>query len=160
MFGAGRNRDTITGLGWDPESQRSYALQFSDPQNDVQSQTVHHALAFFGLSCLPVLPASRDRVTIGVHKVEHGSEALGAATGSEEDTDEAPRDNSVECLTWPLWEALLDFDTIRSLLSWRELQEVEPSVSQCRAMGIIAVMRSRRFALNKRSYLSPARPVA
>ena len=162
LFGNGTRRDPITGLGWDPSSQRSYALQFRDPQLDVSCQTMHHALAFIGLASLPVVPIGADRATVGVYGLPSGNTAIGMEGENDEREATPPTRASrmFEYLTWPLWSPPLSPDAVRGLLAWKELAEPSPSTDVCRAMGIVAVMRSRRFSLNKRSYLSPARPVA
>jgi len=161
LFGAGLVRDAITGLGWDPASQRSYALQFRNPQNEVTCQAMHHALAFVGLACLTVVPLGEERATLGV--VQFGVEADAEDPDGGDEEGQAKRrrpKRGAEYLTWPIWSEPLSPDAVRSLLAWRELSEVRPSTDVCRAFGLEAVIRSRRFALNKRSYLSPSRPVA
>jgi hypothetical protein len=166
VFGEGTILDGITGLGWDPASQRSYALQFSDPQDEVRCHAVHHALAFLGLAMFPVLPAGRDRSTLGVYAFP---DVGGAAQSDDETEAEDETGNSetskgrtgrpVEYLTWPIWETALRLDDVRSLFCRRELAERSPPADRCRTIGITTIFRSRRFALNKRSYFAPARPM-
>lgn len=161
LFGAGLVRDAITGLGWDPASQRAYALQFRNPQDEVTCQAMHHALAFIGLACLTVVPLGADRATLGVGQISVETDAEEPGGGDEEEQVSRRRPKrGAEYLTWPIWSEPLSPDAVRSLLAWRVLSEVSPSTEVCRAFGLEAVIRSRRFALNKRSYLSPARPVA
>jgi len=154
LFGDGTLRDPITGLGWDPSSQRSYALQFADPQDDVHCQTMHHALGFIGLACFPVVPYGVDRATVGVHtqrrEVRQASEADEEDEGNRRDTS-----RPIDYLTWPLWLSLISPDVVRALLARRELTQSPPPLAAYRASGIAAVFRSRRFSLSKRSYFAP-----
>lgn len=170
LFWPGKLKDEITGLGWDPGSHRSYALQFSDPGKATAScQSVHNALAFVGLEFFPVIPTGSDyRATVGFHEIRAMRETVAAIEpnegGDEEREDVADADAIVsmrvaEFLTWPIWDGLLGYDEVKSLIARPELAVPTPDPTACRSIGITAVLRSRRVAIDKRSYLTNARPV-
>ena len=168
LFGPATVRDRITGLGWDPASQRSYALQFGDPQDDVSCVVVHNALALVGLRFFPVVPLARDRATVGVYALsaieQRGQEP--PDIDGDDDVDEGKeagqtptRQRRVEHFTWPIWEPLLSIDCVHALIARPEFGENTPAADVCNAFGVAALMRSRRYSYQKRSYLAPARPV-
>jgi hypothetical protein len=171
LFGPGTSKDAITGLGWDPGSQRSYALQFADPgKADPSCHSVHNALAFLGLEFFPVVPTGPDRrATIGFHELRGVHETV--ADVEPEDAGDAEGENTAgggavnlaraaDFLTWPIWEGLLGCDEVKSLIARSELATTAPDAAVCRSIGVTVVLRSRRVAIDKRSYLTNARPVA
>lgn len=162
LFGSARRFDFVTGLGWDPGSQKSYALQFDDPaKGNANCNATHHALAFYGLAMFPVVPLLVDRTTVGVYALAaERPEATDEEDDDEGDTGSARSRRLSDQFTWPLWEMPLALPVVQGLLACAEFAQAQPDVQRCRAMGVAAVLRSRRFVLNKRSYLAPARPVA
>lgn len=160
LFGEGTWRDSITGLGWDPASQRSYALQFRNPEKEVICQPVHHALGLLGLAFFPVVPFGEDRRTLGVYAFATDSQGAEPEEEGEDGEETAPaRRREEDHLVWPLWDPLLGPEQVQSLLARPEWAQAAPPADRCRALGVLAVMRSRRFSANKRSYFAPARPV-
>jgi hypothetical protein len=160
LFGDGSIREAITGLGWDPETQRSYALQFSDPgKAEASCQVVRNALAFMGLEFFTVVPTGSDRATVGFHELQA---ALASETRAEDDgePEQSSGRRAAEFLTWPIWEGTLGIDEVKSLIVRSELAATVPDARACRSMGIAAVLRSRRVSFDKRSYFAQARPVA
>jgi len=151
IFGPGEIIDPITGLGWDPASQRSYALQFTDPQKQVECQTMLHALAFLGVEAFPVVPHRRDRATVGV-AYRGGSDDAPDEEDAETES-EAPKAKRQEFLSWPLWNPPLSHPVVLSLLAQEQAEQHHA------ARGICAVVRARRFSLNKRSYFAPGHVV-
>jgi hypothetical protein len=120
-----------TSLNWDPQDQRSYALQWRNPESEAKRvNVVANVLAFVGLALLPVMPGPRR---IG---------AVGFGAGSSN-------------WTWPLWEPSLPLDVIRGLLADAELQGTSPDTAQLSARGIAAHCRTKRFSLNKRYFFAP-----
>jgi hypothetical protein len=154
LFGSARCLDAITGLGWDPASQRSYALQFADPQDLVECQTMQQALAFYGLATFPVVPAGRDRLTAGFMTISQGL----SNDGDEEEPEAAGSRRRAEYFQWPLWSAALAPNTVRSVLAMAECAAEHPQHGKLARQGIVAVFRARRFSLNKRSYFSSGMP--
>jgi hypothetical protein len=160
LFGDGASREAITGLGWDPATQRSYALQFSDPgKAEASCQVVQNALAFMGLEFFTVVPTGIDRATIGFHEIRV---APVEEPGGDDDgeAEQAAGQRVAEFLTWPIWEGALGIDETKSLIARGELASAVLDTRACRALGILTVLRSRRVSFDKRSYLSQARPVA
>lgn len=159
LFGTGAADYSITGLGWDPASQKSYALQAADPQQDVRCRPVHHALAFLGLGLLPVVPVGRDRATTGISSIS--ARAAEAADDAEDEGEGATRrGRTSDHWSWPLWTSPITPAVVRSILACAVIQAPMPDVSRLRAMGIAEVRRTRRFSLNKRSYFAPSIPIA
>lgn len=124
-------RREATSLNWDPLDQRSYALQWRNPETEPkQVDIAANVLGFLGLACLPAMPGARRLVAVG----------FGEGTS---------------CWTWPLWDHPIPLDVVRSLLSDPELQAETPDRSSLVARGIAAHCRARRFSTNKRYFFSP-----
>jgi hypothetical protein len=159
VLGPGQMLDGATGLGWDPGSQRSYALQFWDPQDDTRSQVAVNCLAFIGLACLPVVPGEGRPATTGFGTF------IGAAGPSHADQDADSDDGSPakgrrhDAWTWPIWDRPLPIDVVLSLCNLPELATQEPRRAWLARLGVVEVFRSRRISVNKRSFFSPSRPV-
>ncbi len=126
-------RDGISGLNWDPADQRSYALQWRNPEKGKLAEAAPNALAFVGLTLLPLLPGSRHR-------------AVAWRSGPEG-----------QAFSWPLWEARLRHRPVRALLAtslWRE----ERSLTALRPYGIVDVRESARInPTGKRPFFAPSR---
>ena len=121
-----------TSLNWDPMEQRSYALQWCNPENEVKLvEFATNVLAFLGLTCLPAMPGTTHLKAVGFGE-------------------------SHAAWTWPLWESPVPMDVVRSLLSDAELQTENPDQAYIAARGIVAYCRARRFSINKRYFFSPA----
>lgn len=171
LFGETPLHEPITGLGWDPASQRSYALQFSNPEKTVSCQPVQHALAFIGLACFPVLPVASGRSTSGVYSFPvSGRTGNATAESSVDDSGEQTAEHGgagenpagareAEHLVWPLWSPPLSLDVVLALLALPDLASNAPKGAALKARGVSTVYRSRRIVMNKRSYLAPASPV-
>jgi len=120
-----------TSLNWDPQDQRSYALQWRNPESEAKRvNVVANVLAFVGLALLPAVPGPRRLGAVG----------FGAGTSN---------------WTWPLWQPPLPLDTVRSLLADASLQCASPDTAQLSARGIAAHCRTKRFSLNKRFFFAP-----
>ena len=120
-----------TSLNWDPQDQRSYALQWRNPESEAkQVNVVANVLAFLGLALLPAMPGPKRIVAVG----------FGGGSSS---------------WTWPLWEPALTLDVIRGLLSDAELQGAPPNTTELSARGVAAYCRTKRFSLNKRFFFAP-----
>jgi hypothetical protein len=166
VFGAALLRDKITGLGWDPGSQRSYALQFSDPGKDTLAcQVVHNALAFLGLQFFTVVPTGFDRrSTVGFLEIV-STRKIASGDADDGEVEEADNDGATEAkpgadfLTWPIWEGTLGYDEVKSLIARPELAAASPDAGLCMSIGVTVILRSRRVSIDKRSYLTNAKPV-
>ncbi len=58
-------------------------------------------------------------------------------------------------ITWPVWERPCSVSVISSLLNLTELNESEPRLSLLKRRGIVALMRSRRFPIEKNKVFLP-----
>jgi hypothetical protein len=129
--------DEGLGLGWDPRDVRPFAFQAVDP-GTTPSVTMHGAnlLAYEALPLLPTAPTSRDLATTGTAKVERE-----------------------EFWSWPIWEAAVGVDVIRTLLALPELHRATPRYERLTPLGIRAVFRSQHYKEGKSQRLRPAKAV-
>jgi CRISPR-associated endonuclease/helicase Cas3 len=112
-------------LRWDPMEARRYALTDRDPSGmAVQTVWMANLLAYRSLSAFPSAPSRNGLKSTGWTSYRSGK---------------------VESFTWPLWEDLLDPDSVRSLLLLRELTVESPSRTVLRSLGVSAVFRSDRL---------------
>jgi hypothetical protein len=129
-------------MRWDPIDDIRYALRWRDPSGDPARKkrgTVLGAnrLAIEGLPLLPTMPVGSALRTTGF-------------------TGQGSRDTF---WTWPIWQALLSLDVVRSLLALRELQLHEPPRSMLARMGVIEIYRSQRVTVDKHRNFTPAASV-
>jgi hypothetical protein len=125
--------DPPPSMRWDPDEYRPYALRATDPAPD-QNNKVRGAnrLAIEALPLFPVMPfGSRLQrlATTGFRRHE---------------------------ITWPIWTSTLGMDSVRSVLALDELQTEEPDREKLAALGIVQVMRSRRFTEGQYRNFGPA----
>lgn len=118
----------FTSLNWDPTAQRSYAMQWGDPESSPKlTDVAANVLAFVGLACLPVVPTASGNIPLCYD----------------------PKEKSFR---WPIWEHGMPLDVLGGLLaSFRELEDVS------RVLGGGAIFESTRFSSNKRLYFAPSR---
>jgi hypothetical protein len=76
--------------------------------------------------------------------------------GQLETTGFRGRRSSDTAFTWPLWDALLGIDAVRTLLALAELQENHPDRTQLRRRGIAEVFRCMRITVGKYRNFTPA----
>lgn len=129
-------------LRWDPQDDVRYALRWRNPSGDPErrrggSMLGANALAIHGLPLFPALPVGKRLVTTGFR-----------GSGS--------RDTA---WTWPIWEAPVALDVVRSLLALSELQEPTPPRNELARRGIAEIYRSRRITTGKFRNFTPAEPV-
>ncbi len=143
LFRPWEYRDEKFSMRWDPVEDRRYALMDRDPTTaDNKSRTVWMAnlLAYRSLLLLP------SAVTV------HGSGNAGWRQ-----TKSGPE------FTWPIWEQPLRPEVIQSLVQLNELQTEEIGHQHARALGIVAVFRSRRIQVGNpplhKINFTPARSV-
>lgn len=125
-------------MRWDPTDDRRYALRWSNPSGDV-IRTVRGAnrLAIEALPLFPVAPVGRNLETTG----------FGSPTGRG------------VFWTWPIWEAPLPLDSVRSVLALAELQAARPDRRKLAARGVVEVFRCERITIGKFRNFTPAQPV-
>ena len=143
LFDAWRYEDDGFRLRWDPVEDQRYALRWGDPsqasskKKGLLGMKGANALAIEGLAMLPVQPQARGVDTTAIAKLGK----LG------------------ECFTWPIWDAPLGADVLRSLLVAPEWRHEVPDRKRLRARGIVEVYRCERLASSKYyNNFSPARP--
>ena len=127
-------------MRWNPTEDIRYALQLDDP-GPIGAHTVWMAnlLAYRALAFFPCVPA------------RHGMAAAGWSGHRQ-----------LNAFTWPIWEAPLGMDTIRSLLCHIAFGNPEPIRwrMELRARGVVAIFRSQRIAVgsggNRKINFSPA----
>ena len=130
--------DRRLSLRWDPEDDRRYALRWRDPSKEAGgTEWGANRLAFEAIPLFPVAPVGQTLATTGFR---------GARAG---DT----------FFTWPIWDAPVNLDTVRSILSLAELQRDTPDRGRLGAMGIREVFRSQRMNAGRYRNFSPARSV-
>lgn len=137
LFGPWRYRDPSPLMRWDSEDDRRYALRWDEPSKD-PARTVRGAnrLAIAALPFFPVVPISGGSI---------------ATTGFQ---GRGSRDTYI---TWPLWSGWLTLDAVSSLLTLRELQADDSSLSVLPSRGICAVYRAQRITLGKYRNFTPAK---
>ncbi|MCS6897376.1 MAG: hypothetical protein NZM29_05330, partial [Nitrospira sp.] len=116
-------------MRWDPVEDRRYALMDRDPTaSDNEPRTVWMAnlLAYRGLVFFSSAPTSKG---------------LGTTSWSHL--------NGELSFTWPLWEAFLGPETIRTLLQAPALCSDKPDKSVLQAIGITTVFRARRIKVGE-----------
>lgn len=129
LFSPWTYQDETLSMRWDPVEDRRYALMDRDPTaNDNKPRTVWMAnlLAYRGLVFFPSTPTTKG---------------LGTTSWSHI--------NKEPSFTWPLWEAPIGPDTIRTILQVPDLCSAEPSKLTLRAQGIAAMFRSRRIKVGE-----------
>lgn len=138
LFGPWRYERGLPVLQWDNASSREYALRATDPSKD-KKLGVPGAdwLAFRGLPFIPVAPIG-DRVATAGCRGEW-------KTGS---------------FRWPLWSKPLPRSVIRSLLTSREMFEVDPRTLRERGIDIVLESLIRRSDQGGYGNFAPARIAA
>jgi hypothetical protein len=123
-----RHQDEQCALRWDPTEDKSYALQWRDPSK-VGANSVRGAncLALIAMSMYPAIPVKGEAWTVGFGLRE-------------------PKQLS---FTWPIWNAPLIADIVKSLLSLPLLQRPQPDRMQLRHRGIVAAYRCNRVMTSK-----------
>jgi hypothetical protein len=135
LFQTWKRADEKYSLRFDPVEDRRYALLDRDPtasNNKSTSEWMANLLAYRALSLFPCAITQR------------GSETTGWAEHS-----------GTWCFTWPVWEQPLALETIRSLLTHRELITPHPS-ALLRRVGVRAAYRVRRVSNGDYVNFSPA----
>ncbi len=132
-------RDDNFGLRWDPIENRSHALQWGDPTKSSKgTMNVANSLAFEALRLLPCVPGETQVQTTGFQEVERRRRFV-----------------------WPIWVHNLDADSVRSLLSLRDLHDIPLKRASLDARGIQEVYGA--WVVHPNQYYSnfaPAAPIS
>lgn len=127
-------------LRWDPVDDIRYALQWTEPSKDKDRDKSGcmwgaYRLAIEALPLFPVMPEGNGLRTTGF--------------------TEQPGNTRI---TWPVWDAPANIDTIRSLLALTDLQQESVNHVTLQQRGIQAAFRSRRVTLGKFRNFTAAQP--
>jgi hypothetical protein len=127
LFGPWRYSDRGLSMRWDPDDAKEYALRWRDPSvGGVSSIWGANRLAFEALPLFPTIPQGKRLRTTGFQRHDRAHE-----------------------FTWPLWTQPATMDTVRSLLSLRELEEAVPDRVQLQAMGVDEIFRVQRVRIGQ-----------
>ena len=138
LFAPWRYLDPRPSLRWDPVDDRRHALRWKSPSGDaVQTMRGANRLAIEALPLLPTAP--------GEHKLH--------TTGFSDRRGEGVQ------FTWPIWDAPLNVEVVRSLLSLAEIQEPRPDRAALAERGVVEVYRSQRITVDKYRNFTSAAPV-
>lgn len=116
LFGPWQYRDRQHSFGWDPSTERLHALSARSPTSEAPLGV--RAAVWLAFEALPLFPS----VAVG--------RRLRTAGFNEQN----------ESFSWPVWEAPLTLDTVRSLL----LLMGAEGVNTLKARGVAAVFRVQR----------------
>jgi len=139
LFNVWSYREEKAGFRWDPSEDKRYALAWQNPSQDTtMTQRGANRLAVEALPLFPTAPMGEHLETTGFRG--HRSH----------DT----------FWSWPLWDASINIETVRSILALREVTEEEPDAETLNGRGIVAVFRSQRITTGKFRNFTPAVQVA
>lgn len=133
---------SFSSLRWDPIEDQRYALRWRDPSKAGRDDGPGgmlgaNSLAIEALCCLPTMPVGRSAETTGFQR----------------------RHRQGTFFTWPIWNAAVSLDTVRSLLSLAALGHPDIPRRELEKMGIVEVFRSQRVQQNQYySNFAPAQP--
>ena len=138
LFKPWRYDEQKLSMRWDPSDDRRYALRWNDPSEDV-IRTVRGAnrLAIEALPLFPVAPVGGNLQTTGFGSL--GGRGV--------------------FWTWPIWEAFLPLDTVRSILALAGLQRKRPDRLNLAACGIVEIFRCERITVGKFRNFTPPHTV-
>lgn len=123
LFSAWAYDDTLFSLRWDPLDDRRYALMGDDPTaqgNEARTMWAANLLGYRALSLLPSYATDKGLRTTGFDSVG-------------------------EVFTWPLWDAPICLDLLRSLLAWKSLGDRPLDRKKLGAIGVSEVYESQRI---------------
>lgn len=125
-------------MRWDPSDASEYALQWDDPSpRGAQAVWGANRLAVEALPLFPTAPVMNGLQTTGFNWRK----------GRDE-------------FTWPIWKHPIGLGSVRSLISFPELQEDTPDRERLLAMGIQEIYRAQRVRIppNSAQYKVSFRP--
>jgi hypothetical protein len=126
LFGQWRGEKGFS-MRWDPSDAAEYALQWDDPgPKGAWAVWGANRLASEALPCFPAMAVKGGLGTTGFRARDRRDE-----------------------FTWPIWTQPATFDTARSLLALKELQQDAPDRNTLRAMGIEDVYRAQRVRIGQ-----------
>lgn len=138
LFDPWQYSDPKPSLRWDPLDDRRYALRWKEPSGDpIRTMRGANRLAIEALPLFTTSPTERQLHTTGFSQ---------------------GRDKAI-LFTWPIWETPSSIDTVRSLISFDELQKPLPNRESLLARGVVEIYRSQRITNGKYRNFTVATPV-
>ncbi len=128
LFGEWRKDEKLS-MRWDPSDAAEYAFRWGDPSKE-GARSVWGA-NWLAIEALPLFPAQPTR---------HGLRTTGFTEGGR---GEWPQ------FTWPIWTHEASLDTVRSLLSFADLQQEGHDMTHVRLRGIEEVYRAPRVRIGQ-----------
>lgn len=122
LFGPWLYRDKCHSLGWDPTTERMYALRHRAPTSEAPLSV--RAAVWFAVEALPLFP------TVVVH-------------GKLETTGFVKQDGEVR-FVWPIWTEPIGLDSLKTLLATSELGGVQEASRSLGKRGVAAVYQAIR----------------
>lgn len=141
LVGPWRYRDDSFSMRWDPDDAKEYALRWRNPSiGGVQTVWGANRLAFEALPLFPAMPTDKGLKTTGFRSRKR-----------------------LHDFTWPIWTHPAGVDTVRSLLSLKQLADEAPDRAELRELGVEEVYRVQRVRIgqgaNFKVSFRPARAV-
>ena len=125
LFNTWTHQDRGLSFRWDPSDAREYALRWNDPGPEgVWSQWGANWLAFEALPLFPSQPTTKYLETTGFRESKQ-----------------------FEDFTWPIWEAPLSCDTVKSLVGLKQLCDEDIDRGELIQMGLTEIYRSQRVRI-------------
>ena len=136
LFGPWKYEDDVHSLGWDPQTTRLHAYRNTDPSPEkLQSNAGVISLALQALPLFPSVPYQSSRSKGIILKT----------TGFK-------REGSNDTFLWPIWEPSIGLDTLKTLLSSRELANGANSREVLERRGVVSVYKCMRLEGEKGRY--------
>jgi len=136
LFEPWKYEDDVHSLGWDPQTTRLHAYRNTDPSPEkLQSNAGVISLALQALPLFPSVPYQSSRSKGVILKT----------TGFK-------REGSNDTFLWPIWEPSIGLDTLKTLLSSRELANGANSREVLERRGVVSVYKCVRLEGEKGRY--------
>lgn len=127
LFGPWRYQDEYHSLGWDPMTERMYALRHRAPTSE--QPVCVRAAVWFAVEALPLFPT--------------------VVTRGRLETAAFTRQDGVTQFVWPIWTNPVGLDTLRTLLLTSELLGRPDHWESLERRGVAAVYESVRSEFGK-----------
>lgn len=147
LFGPWKYADQQHSLGWDPTTERMYALRHRAPTSE--NPRCVSAAVWLAVEALPLFPTvsklslrrnKTELVTTGFHKTRKNT--TNAEKALSEVKPVTTRFQTV--LTWPVWTYPIGIDSLRAVLATAELLNEREGWQSLGRRGISAIYQSVR----------------
>lgn len=123
LFGPWRYNDNQHSLGWDPITERMYALRHRAPTSEAATSV--RAAVWLAVEALPLF-------------------STGVRNGGRLSTTSFSSENNQNVFAWPIWTDPVGLDGLRSLLATSELYGRRKDYKKLCRRGVAAVYQSAR----------------